>query len=149
MSGFLDDGALGLTRARRRAMLHGLELLEYALSAPAPRRERTWQHRVSTAIDALAAALHAPHDEAGIDLLTEAGLTHPEHATEIAALLQDRRDIAVALESVREREEPDGAIAADPAEIRPRLETIAERCRQHQAREDALILAATGVILAD
>src|SRR5690242_20420189 len=47
------DRAAELSRDAREASLHALHVLEYALSAPAPRRERTWLHRVTVALDAL------------------------------------------------------------------------------------------------
>lgn len=46
-------------REERRIALHALHVLEYTLTAPAPRRHRTWLHRVTVAVDALHTALRA------------------------------------------------------------------------------------------
>ena len=45
------------TRSGHDASQHALHVVEYALSAPAPRRERTWLHRLTIAIDALSDAI--------------------------------------------------------------------------------------------
>jgi hypothetical protein len=108
--------------------LHALQVLEYALTAPAPRRHRTWLHRVSTALDALRSALdtqlHAHQDS--IDLLAELASGEPDHAIPI---------------------EPDPVITIVAGEIKDRLARIANRFRQHQAVEADLVYQATGIEL--
>lgn len=78
------DAAADL-RSQPSVALHALQILEYALTAPAPRRHRTWLHRVSTALDALRPALdtqlHAHQDS--IDLLAELASGEPDHAIPI------------------------------------------------------------------
>ena len=73
--------------ADRQTALHALHVLEYALAAPAPRRHRTWLHRVTVAVDALHAALHAqlPTADGPIRLLDEIALCHPSYISRIRA----------------------------------------------------------------
>ena len=127
-----------------------MHVLEHALNAPAPRRHRTWLHRVTIAVDSLRSALDAqlhPHDS--IDLLAELALSEPSYAIRIRRLRQELLDLTVAVASLREQIEPDPAIDIDPADIRDRLATITRRFRQHQAREADLIYEATGIQLDD
>lgn len=137
------------TTAVRTASLHALQLLEYALAAPAPRRQRTWQHRVTTALDALAAALHrqlhAEDDSFG--LLSEIALSEPEYALRIQRLRQELLDLTVAVASLREKIEPDPIRDNDPDDIRTRLAVIAPRFRAHLAREADLVYHATHIDL--
>ena len=147
----LIDVASGV-RSERRIALHALHVLEYALNAPAPRRHRTWIHRVSVAVDALKRALDAQlhsHDDDSLDLLAEVALSDPGYAIRIQRLRQELLDLSVAVASLREQIEPDPAIDIDPADIRDRLATITHRFRQHQAREADLVYEATGIDLDD
>ena len=149
--GELIDVASGI-RSERRIALHALHVLEYALNAPAPRRHRTWIHRVSVAVDALKRALDAQlhtHDDDSLDLLAEVALSDPGYAIRIQRLRQELLDLTVAVASLREQIEPDPAIDIDPADIRDRLATITHRFRQHQAREADLVYEATGIDLDD
>jgi hypothetical protein len=149
----LDDLALtSLAAAKsqaRDASLHALHLLEYALSAPAPRRQRTWQHRVSIALDVLADALdrqlHAEDDSFG--LLAEIALSEPEYALPVQRLRQELLDLTVAVASLREQIEPDPEMVCDPVDIRTRLAVIAPRFRAHLAQEADLVYDATHIDL--
>jgi hypothetical protein len=133
-------------REERRIALHALHVLEYALSAPAPRRHRTWLHRVTIAIDALHAALRTQlhTDRLPMGLLDEIALSNPGYLAPIQRLRQDLLDLTIAVASLREQIEPDPAIATDPDEIRERLATLTSKFRQHQAREADLVYEATG-----
>ena len=143
------DRAAELARDARQASLHALHVLEYALSAPVPRRERTWLHRVTLAVDALAAALdrqiHAEDESLG--LLSEIALCEPRYATQIRRLRQEQIDLAIAVASLREQIEPNPELPIDTADVRDRLATLARRYRQHRAREADLIYEAVGVEL--
>ena len=133
-------------RAERHTALHALHVLEYALTAPAPRRQRTWLHRVTVAVDALHSALHAqlPKADGSIRLLDEIALVHPSYIPRIQRLQQELLDLTIAVASLREHIEPDPTIAIDPTEIRQRLGAVATQFRQHQAREADLVYEATG-----
>lgn len=134
-------------RRQRSVALHALHVLEYALTAPAPRRQRTWLHRVTISVDALSAALHAQLRSPGdkIDFLTELALTEPTYAIRIQRLRQELLDLAVATASLREQIEPDPTMTVDPSYVRERLAAIAHRFRQHQAREADFVYEATGL----
>lgn len=126
--------------------LHALHVLEYALAAPAPRRHRTWLHRVNVAADALHTALHAqlPTAQDSIRLLDEIALSHPDYIPRIERLQQELRDLTVAVASIREQVEPDLTREIDPTDIRDRLATLANRFREHQASEADLVYEAIG-----
>ena len=129
-----------------------MHVLEYALCAPAPRRHRTWLHRVTAAVDRVRVALDAQlqtHNDGSIGLLAEVALSQPDYAVRIQRLRQELLDLKVAAASLREQIEPDPAISIDPADIRDRLATIARRFRQHEAREADLVYEATGIELDD
>ena len=132
-------------RAQRQTALHALHVLEYALTAPAPRRHRTWLHRVTVAVDALHAALQAqlPTADGPIPLLDEIALSHPSYIPRIQRLQQELLDLTIAVASLREHIEPDPTIAIDPADIRQRLSAVATQFRQHQAQEADLVYEAT------
>ena len=139
-------------RSARRNSLHAMHVLEYALCAPAPRRHRTWLHRVTAAVDALRVALDVQlqiQEEGSIDFLAALAKSEPDYATRIQRLKQELLDLKVAAASLREQIEPDPAISIDPADVRDRLATIAHRFRQHQAREADLVYEATGIELDD
>lgn len=134
------------TRAERQIALHALRVLEYALTAPAPRRHRTWLHRVTVAIDALHTALHAqlPNADRPIRLVDEIALTQPSYIPRIQRLQQQLLDLTIAVASLREHIEPDPTIEIDPAQIRNRLGAVSTRFREHQAQEADLVHEATG-----
>ncbi len=71
------------------------ESLEYALAAPAPRRHRTWLYRVTVAVGALHAALHAhlPTDDKPFRLLDEIALADPHFAAHVRNLHQELLDL--------------------------------------------------------
>jgi hypothetical protein len=136
--------------------LHALHLLEYALSAPAPRRHRTWVHRVQVAVDTLGRALQEQlrnddeslgNDDESLGLLSEVALSRPSYAVRVQRLRQELVDLTIALASLREQIEPDPEFGVDPNDIRDRLATITRRFRQHRAREADLIYEATGIDL--
>jgi hypothetical protein len=140
-------GALAAdARTDRETALRALHVVEYALMAPAPRRHRTWLHRVAVAVDALHAALvqQLPTPDGGINLLDEIALSQPAFIARIERLQQELRDLTIAVESLREQIEPDPAIEIDPAAIRDRLAVVATRFRRHQASEADLVHEATG-----
>jgi hypothetical protein len=136
-------------RAERRIALHALHVLEYALTAPAPRRHRTWLHRVTVAVDALYAALHVQIHAVDdpLHLLDEIALSNPSYLTRIQHLRQELLDLTIAVASLREQIEPDPVIEIDPEGIRERLSTITQQFRNHQAREADLVYEATGLEL--
>ena len=133
-------------RAERRAALHALHVVEYALAAPSPRRHRTWLHRVTIAVDALHAALRAqlPAADGPVRLLDEIALCHPDFFARIEQVQQDLLDLTIAVAFLREQLEPDPTIEIDPADIRRRLGAVAAQFREHQAREADLVYEATG-----
>lgn len=138
-------------RAERRIALHALHVLEYALTAPAPRRHRTWLHRVTIAVDALHEALKAQlHAADGpIRLLDEIALSDPGYLTRVQRLRQELFDLTIAVASLREQIEPDPVIEINPADIRDRLAILTRQFRQHQAREADLVYDAIGHVLDD
>ena len=134
-------------RAERLAALRALHVLEYALAAPAPRRQRTWLHRVDVAIDALHAALFAQLPKAGdsIRLLDEIALYDPRYVRQVQELQQELLNLTIAVASLREQVEPDPTIEIDPNDIRQRLAIVTKQFREHQAREADLVYEATGL----
>ena len=143
----LSDLASAVRSARRNS-LHAMHVLEYALCAPAPRRHRTWIHRVTAAVDGVRAALDAQlhaQEDGSVDLLAELALSQPDYAVRVQRLRQELLDLKVAAASLREQIEPDPALSIDPADIRDRLASIARRLRQHQAREADLVYEATSI----
>ena len=136
-------------RAEREAALRALHVLEYALAAPAPRRQRTWLHRVTVALDALHAALvgQIPKSDGSIRLLDEIALYDPRCLPEIQQLQQELLNLTIAVASLRERVEPDPTIETDPTDIRERLSVVTKLFRQHQAREADLVYETTGLEL--
>lgn len=132
-------------RAERQTAVRALQVLEYALTTPAPRRHRTWLHRVTVAVDALHTALHAqlPKADGPIRLLDEIALSDPSYISRIQHLRQELLALTIAVASLRERIEPDPTIEIDPADIRDRLGALATQFRQHQAREADLVYEAT------
>jgi hypothetical protein len=149
----ISSSAFGLlaaeVRAQRRVALHALQVLEYALTAPAPRRHRTWLHRVTIAVDALHLALRTQSQvtEEPIRLLDEIALSNPRYLTRIERLRQELLDLTIAVASLREHIEPDPVMEINPDDIRERLAILTRQFRQHQAREADLVFEATGLEL--
>lgn len=133
-------------RRERQAALRALHILEFALAAPAPRRHRTWLHRVTVAIEALHAALQAqmPSTDGPIRLLDEIALSNPSYLPQIQQLRQEQMDLMIGVASLREQIEPDPIITIDPTGIRDRLSTVTRQFREHQAREADLVYETTG-----
>jgi hypothetical protein len=128
----------------RQAALRALHVLEYALAAPTPRRQRTWLHRVTVAVEALHTALRAqlPKADDPIRLLDEIALCHPSYLPQIEQLQQELLDLTIAVASLREQIEPDPTIQINPTDIRDRLSTLTKQFREHQAREADLVYEA-------
>ena len=145
VQGTLDQLATD-ARGERATALRALQVVEYALAAPAPRRQRTWLHRVTVAVDALHAALRAqlPRPDDPLRLLDEIALCHPDRLVDVRRLQQELVDLTIAVASLREQIEPDPAIDVDPSVIRNRLGALAQRFREHQAREADLVHDVTG-----
>jgi len=150
-----DDGRFRLadstTRAGHDRSTHALHVVEYALAAPAPRRERTWLHRLTIAVDALAAAIDqqiADNDNA-IGLLSEIALTSPEHLEAVVDLRDEQRALRVQVASVRELLDDHPEIPIAIAAIRRRFTEVAEQYRRHHTREAELIHAALGIDITD
>ncbi|MCU1396381.1 MAG: hypothetical protein JWM34_4809 [Ilumatobacteraceae bacterium] len=135
--------------AQRRAALRALHVLEYALTAPAPRRQRTWMHRVSVAIDALDVVLRErlPATQHSLDLFDEIALSNPTYVDRVQNLRQELLDLTIAVASLREQTEPDPTIEVDPDAIRHRLSVVTRQFREHQAHEADLVDEATGIDL--
>jgi hypothetical protein len=146
-SRFAVDVLAGDARNERAIALRALQVVEYALAAPAPRRHRTWLHRVSVAVEALDAAIRAqlPRAEQPVRLLDEIALTHPGHLPRIQALQQALHDLSIATASIRELIEAD--VDLDPGTIRDRLSTLSRQFRAHEASEADLVYEAIGLEL--
>lgn len=152
LSGSIDLAiAADATRAHRQASLHALHVLEYALAAPAPRRQRTWLHRVTAAVDALAAALDQEIDLAdqSFALFSEIAASEPRYSSDVAQVRQERLDLRIAVSSLREHIEPDAEKPIDPADIRDRLAKLAQRYRAYCARESDIVYQAVEINLND
>jgi hypothetical protein len=125
--------------------MRALEVLEYALAAPAPRRLRTWLHRVIVAVDALSTALEAADADRSLGILDEVPLGHPQYAAAVRRLRSEQTDLCIAAAALREQIQRDPEIPIDPAYVRTRRAALTQRYRQYRAREAELIYAATGV----
>src|SRR4051794_23216915 len=103
-NGMLLDGDV-ITRTGHDASLHALHIAEYALSAPAPRRERTWRHRLKIAVDALADAIdrQIADTDNSIGLLSEIALSHPQHVAAVVDLRNQQRALRIAIASLAEQ----------------------------------------------
>jgi hypothetical protein len=145
------EAAATATRRGRSLSLHALQVVEYALSAPAPRRERTWLHRLKTAVDALAAAVdrQIQDDDDSVGLLSEIALSEPAHLDAVLDLRDEQRALRVAISSALELLEDDAERAIHPTEIRDRLAKVALQYRQHQTREAELIHTALDIDLTE
>lgn len=133
-------------QAERQTALRALEVLEYALTAPPPRRHRTWVHRVRVAVDALHVALQAqvPRPDDPLRLLDEIALAHPAFIEQIKRLQQDLRDLTIAVASLREHLEDDSVVVIDPADVRERLEALTTQFHRHQEGEATLVYETMG-----
>ena len=140
-------GRTTTTRSGHDASLHALQVVEFALSAPAPRRERTWLHRVTIAVDALADAIDQQirANDNSIGLLAEIALSHPEHTDAVVDLENEQRALRVAIASLREQLDDHPELPIDTTGIRERFTEVAHRYRQHHIRETALIHTALGI----
>ncbi len=145
------DALAADVREERSVALHALHVLEYALTAPAPRRHRTWLHRVTIAVDALHTALVTQLRTDGVPfgLLDEIALSNPSHLAPIQSLRQELLDLTIAVASLREQIELDPMIEINPDEIRDRLAVLTRQFRQHQAREADLVFEVTGLDIDD
>ncbi|MCU1401247.1 MAG: hypothetical protein JWN62_4356 [Acidimicrobiales bacterium] len=144
------DARAARVHEQRRVALHALEVLEYAVGAPAPRRHRTWLHRVCVAADALTVALrdHLPATDE-MHLLDEIALTTPDHLGRIVQLRRAHLDLAIAVASLREQLEPEPTMDVDVASVQDKLANVARQFREHQAEEAAIVREATGIELDD
>lgn len=135
------------TRSGHDASLHALQVTEYALSAPAPRRERTWRHRLTIAVNALADAIdqQIANNDDSVGLLAEIALTQPEHLHAVLDLRNEQRALRVAIASVREQLDEHTELPIDTTEIRQRFAHVALQFRQHHTREAELIHTALGI----
>jgi hypothetical protein len=145
------ERAATATRHGRDRSLHALQVVEYALSAPAPRRERTWLHRLELAVDALAEAVDRQIDDANssIGLLSEIALSEPAHLDAVLELRSEQRSLRVALSSILELLEDGDEFTVDPADIRDRLAALALQYRRHQTREAELVHVALDIDLTE
>ena len=135
------------TRSGHDASLHALQVVEYALSAPAPRRERTWLHRMTIAMDALADALdrQIADNDHSFGLLAEIALSEPKHADAVIDLRNEQQALRVAIASVREQLDDHPELPIDTTGIRQRFTELAHRYRRHHTRETELIHTALGI----
>ncbi len=145
------DRADAATRHVRSASLHALQVAEYALSAPAPRRERTWLHRLKVAVDALADAVdrQIQNDDNAVGLLAEIALSEPDYVDAVIEVRDEQRALRVAIASLREQLEDGADFAIDTTNIRDQLAKLAHWYRQHQTREAELIHAALDIDVTD
>ena len=140
--------AAAASRQERAATLHALHALEYALAAPAPRRQRTWVHRVAAAIDVLNDTLdQQTTSRKGPQLLSVLGARDPVRELAIGRLRQEHDNIRIAATALREQIELGPAVFVDVAGIRARLATLTRRYRQHNAREADLVYELAGLDL--
>ena len=139
------------TRASQDASLRALQVVEFAMSAPAPRRERTWLHRITIAIDALTVAIHQQirDNDNSIGLLAEIALSEPQHLQTVVDLVDEQRAIRVAIASMREQLDEHPELPVDTTAIRDRFQQLAHRYRQHFMREAELIHHALGIDITD
>ena len=127
--------------------LYALQIVEYALSAPAPRRERTWLHRLTIAVNALAVAIdqQIADNDNSIGLLAELALSEPELIDAVVDLRNEQRALRVAIASLREQLDEHPELPIDTTNIRQRFTELAHQYRQHHTREAELIHAALGI----
>lgn len=140
------------SRVERDGARDALDVLEEALSAPAPGREEAWRDTVVDALDALIAALdgQARSDLGRDSLLHEIGDEHPRLVPRIQRLHQEHQDLRNAAASLRAQiptRDDDSDLDIDTADIRDRLSALGRRYRQHRARESDLVFEAVNVDL--
>ena len=142
-----DANARALTRAGRDRSHHALTMVEHALAAPLPLRERTWRHRLSAATEALARAIEQQigDDDNEVGLLSEIALRDPSCFEEVVALRNEQQTFRLGLTSLREQLEEHPEFPLDAGEIRERFARIATQYRQHHKRETELIRTALGI----
>ena len=146
----LDDDDLNraaTTRSGHNVSRHALQVVEYALSAPTPRRQRTWVHRLTIAVNALADAIdqQIADNDHSIGLLAEIALTQPEHSDAVIDLRNEQRALRIAIASVREQLDEHPELPIDTTDIRQRLAHVAQQYRQHNTREAELIHTTLGI----
>ena len=141
------DRADATTRSGHDASLYALQIVEYALSAPAPRRERTWLHRLTIAVNALAVAIdqQIADNDNSIGLLAELALSEPELIDAVVDLRNEQRALRVAIASLREQLDEHPELPIDTTNIRQRFTELAHQYRQHHTRAAELIHAALGI----
>ena len=141
------DRADSTTRSGHAASLHALQIVEYALSAPAPRRERTWLHRLAIAVNALADAIdhQIADNDNSIGLLAELALSEPELVDTVVDLRNEQRAIRVAIASLREQLDEHPELPIDTTNIRQKFTDLAHQYRQHHTREAELIHLSLGI----
>jgi len=143
------DPAVKTSKAGRFDTLEALHALEDALAAPAPRRERTWLHRVLSALDVLSDMLDSQTagDEETSSLLSEIRRDDPRLGPRVDRLRAEQADLRIAITSLRDQLAPDAAVPVDTADIRDRLTSIARRLRAQRARESDLVYEAVNIDL--
>ena len=143
------DAAVQASRVGRFDTMEALHALEEALDAPAPRRERTWLHRVLAALDLLSDMLEsqAASDQDTSSLLTEIRRDDPRLGPRVDRLRAEQGDLRIAVMSLRDQLVPDAAIPVDTADIRDRLAALARRLRAQRARESDLVYEAVDIDL--
>lgn len=135
------------TRRGHDASLHALQVVEYALSAPAPRRERTWLHRLAIAIDALARAIdqQIADNDNSIGLLAEIALSEPNYLDDVTKLRNEQRTLRIAIASLRDQLDEHPELPIDTVTIRSRFTELAHSYREHHTHEAELIHAVLGI----
>ena len=141
------DQANSATRTGHDRSRRALHVVEYALSAPAPRRERTWVHRLSAAVDRLAESIdrQIADDDNCIGLLAEIALTEPDRMQDVVELRDEQRALRVAIASVREQLDEHPEIPLDIEAVRRSFTELANRYRRHHTLEVELIHTALGI----
>ena len=135
------------TRTGHDASRHALHIVEYALSAPAPRRERTWLHRLQVAVDALADAIDSQirNNDDSIGLLAEIALSEPAYIDSVLDIRNEQRTLRIEIASLREQLDDRPELPIDTNNLRNRFAELARRYRQHQTRETELIHTALNI----
>ncbi len=143
----LNTAANG-SRQDRMATLHALHALEYAVAAPAPRRQRTWVHRVAAAVDVLTKTLdHEATSLQGSRLLAALSVRDPTQALAISRLRHELDDLRIAATALRDQIECTPPMSVDAPNIRDRLATLTRRYRHHSANEADLVYELMGLDL--
>lgn len=139
--------AAARSRADRSASNDALALLEGALAAPTPTRERAWRDEVVERLDAFIVALdeQAETDLGDTSLLNEIAADHPRLHSRVMQLHAEHRDLRDSASSLRGQ--ITGHDGTDTADIRDRLAGLAHRFRRHRARESDLVYEAINLDL--